>query len=64
MCDTQSMRHSSLILVHPTECYPITGESHVPSDLNRSRRKFNGLEPQAPTCVRGNPIGDVIFTDR
>jgi hypothetical protein len=64
MCDTQSMRRSISILVHPSERYPITGEGHVTSDLNRSRLKLNGPENQSLTSLPSNPISDVIFTDR
>jgi hypothetical protein len=64
VCDTQSIRRTPTVLVKPAERYPIACESHVPSDLNRGRLKFNSLERQARACLRGNPVGDVIFTDR
>src|SRR6267154_152159 len=64
MCDTESMRRSAALLVHPSKRYPIARESDVPSHLNRSRVKLNGLEHQSLRGLGCNPIGNVIFTDR
>ena len=64
MCDTESMRRSAALLVHPFKRYPIARKGDVPSDLNRSRLKLNGLERQSLCGLRFNPIGNVIFADR
>src|SRR5881227_3839266 len=64
MCDTESMRRSAALLVHPSKRYPVAGESDVPGNLNRSSLKLNGLERQSSRGLGCNPIGNVIFTDR
>src|SRR5207245_7652890 len=63
MCDTQSMRPSTALLIHPSERYPIARERDVPSHLNCSRLKLDGLERQSLCRLRRNPIGDVILMD-
>src|ERR1700751_3422168 len=64
MCDTESMRRFAVLLVHPSKFYPIARESDVPSNLNRSRPKLNGLERQSLRGLGCYPIGNVILTDR
>src|SRR6478672_813017 len=64
MCDTESMRRSASLLIHPAKPYPVAGESDVSANLNRSRLKLNGLERQSFRGLGCNEIGNVIFTDR
>ncbi len=63
MCDTESVRRSATIVVHPSERYPIAREGDVPGDLNPSRLKLNGFERQTFTGLRGNPVGNVILAN-
>ena len=64
MRDAEGMRCAIAILVQTFVRDPVTRHRHVIIHLNRSRLKFNNLERQAPTGLRGNPICYVVFVNR
>jgi hypothetical protein len=64
MRDAEGMRRAIAILVKPFLRDPVTRHRHVPIHLNRSRFKFNTLERQVLTGLRGNPVCYVVFVNR
>ena len=58
------MRVSSAILLHPFESYPVTGDRHISSDLDRSRFEFAHLEDQSLARLVGDPLRNVILVNR
>jgi hypothetical protein len=64
MCNTQSVRRSTTVLLRPSESYPITREGDISSHVNRSRLKFYCFESQTFTGLRGNPVRNVILANR
>src|SRR5205807_5049459 len=47
MCDTESMRRSAALLVHPSKRYPVAGESDDTGNLNGSSFTLNDLARQS-----------------
>ena len=52
-----------ILFVYPFERYPIAREGGVPSDLDRSRLEFSGLEGQTLAGFGRDPVSDMVFTD-
>ena len=64
MRDAEGVHRPIAILVRPFVRDPVTRHRHVAIHLNRSRFKFNALERQALTGLRGNPVCYVVFVNR
>jgi hypothetical protein len=64
MGDTHRMRRPVTILVHPSERNPVARKGDVSCHLKPSRFEVASLEPEPLSCLRSNPVGNVIFADR
>jgi hypothetical protein len=64
MRDTQRMRYSVTILVHPSERNPVARKGDIACHLKPSRFEVASLKPEPLSGLRGNPVGNVIFADR
>ncbi len=57
------MLRSITILVQPSKGYPVTRHRDFPSNLNRSRFQFTGLEYEALAGLRGDPFRNVVLVN-
>ena len=64
MGDTERVCFSGPPRVHPSECDPVAGKGDIATHLNCTRFKLTKLERETFAGCGGNPVSNVIFTDR